>query len=296
MRSGELAVAVALDLAVGEPPASVHPVVGIGRLVDALERRLPAPDAPDAARVGGLLAIAGTVVVAGVARLVTVLPWPLRGVALWTLLSARMLHDEVAAVEDALACGGTAAGRQRVARLVSRDTTALDDAGVRSAAVSTLAENTVDAVTATLWWWTLGGLPAAAAHRFLDVLDSRWGHLDDDWSARGRVPARLDDAAAWVPARLTGLAWHPTGGTALRAEAARTPSPNGGWPMAAAALRGDVRLAKHGVYVLHDRGRAPDAAAVRGALARYRTVVGGAVLVTLAVAVAHDLADRRAGA
>ena len=41
----------------------------------------------------------------------------------------------------------------------------------------------------------------------------------------------------------------------MRAEAVRTPSPNGGWPMGAMALLLGVRLGKPGVYTLHVQGR-----------------------------------------
>jgi adenosylcobinamide-phosphate synthase len=45
----------------------------------------------------------------------------------------------------------------------------------------------------------------------------------------------------------------------LLTQAAYTPSPNSGWPMAAMALALDVRLGKPGVYVLHPSGRVPGA-------------------------------------
>ena len=76
-----------------------------------------------------------------------------------------------------------------------------------------------------------------------------------------------------------GLSWR-----ALRAQAPRTPSPNSGWPMAAMALALDVRLGKPGVYVLHEAGRAPQAAdSARAVQLGERVVLLLALLLTVAL-------------
>ncbi|MFP5252171.1 MAG: CobD/CbiB family cobalamin biosynthesis protein [Actinomycetes bacterium] len=299
-RLGTLAVAVALDAALGEPPARVHPVVGMGRLLGALERRLPGPDAPGARTAGALALAAGAGVVGAAALACARLPWPLQGVALWTLGSGRMLLDEVAAVADALDTDGVEAGRARLAWLVSRDTSALDGAGVASAALETLAENLADAAVGTLVWWTLGGLPAAAVHRFVDTADSTWGYRTPAWERRGWAAARTDDLLAAVPARLTAwlLALDPRGASSpgdprRRRAARRTPSPNGGWPMGTLALALDVRLEKPGTHVLHDDGRAPTTDDVRRGLAHARRALALAVAATAGVALLRDRATAR---
>lgn len=288
-RTGELAVALVLDAWLGEPPLRIHPVVGVGRLLDVLEARLPAPDTPGGAVAGALAWTGGAGAVLAVAALARRLPWPLRGAALWGLFSGRLLLAEVAAVEEALLLDGLPGGRERIARLVSRDTTMLDAGAVRGAAVSTLAENVADSVVASLWWWTVGGLPGAALHRWADTADSRWGYRTPAWEQRGRVAARADDLLAWVPARLTALAWRGRLDAPLRAEAARTPSPNGGWPMGAAALGLDVRLEKPGSYALHPTGAEPGPRTVPTALGEARRVLSLVAAVTLGVAACRDL-------
>lgn len=295
-RTLEVGVAVALDAALGEPPTAWHPVVWMGRLVDRLEVLLLPPAAPSARRSGTVAAAVGGMVVALVAALLRRLPWPLRSLVLWGLLSGRLLLIEVAAVENALGVGGIEAGRERVAWLVSRDTAGLDAGQVRSAAISTLAENTADAWVATLWWWSVAGLPGAAMHRWADTLDSRWGYLDEAWRARGWAAARTDDLLGWMPARLTALLWRGRLDAALRDEAVRTPSPNGGWPMGAAALAEDVRLDKPGSYMLHASGRVPDAEAVAEALRSARRVMGTAAVLAALAAVVRDAARDRAAA
>lgn len=275
----ELALAATLDLVVGEPPAAWHPVVWMGRLADRLEARLPAPGRDGELLAGGLAWMVGTTVVAGVAEVVRRAPWPVRAAALWTLLSGRMLLTEVAAVERALTTDGTAAGRDRVARLVSRPTAALSDTEVRMAAVESVAENLSDAWVAPILWWRVGGLTAVAVYRWVNTLDARWGYRNEAWLRRGRVAARADDAANLVPARLTALALRGRLDAALRREAARTDSPNAGWPMAAMALALDIRLSKRDAYTLHPGGRAPDGDSIPAAIRR-ATLAG---LVVLAV-------------
>lgn len=271
-RRRELALAVALDLLVGEPPASTHPVVWMGRLLDRLERRLPAPSAPHAVAGGALAWGCGLTVTAVSATAVGRLPWPVRGVALWTLFSGRLLLVEVAAVERTLRDQGLEPARSRLSRLVSRPTGQLSAAEVRMAAVETLAENLSDSVVAPLLWWRIAGLPGAAAYRWVNTADARWGYRTPAWTRRGRVAARADDVVNVLPSRLTGLAWRARPDRRLPTEAARTPSPNAGWPMAAAALAADVRLVKPDVYVLHASGRDPDATTVPAALRRGATV------------------------
>ena len=127
-----------------------------------------------------------------------------------------------------------------------------------------------------------------------------WGYRDPrrEWS--GKFAARADDVLSWLPARLTALLLWPSGrGAELAVEAARTPSPNGGWPMAAMALRLGVRLGKPGVYALHAAGRRVDGDDVGRAVALARGAAwrGAAALGALAFAVAWaDGAGRAGGA
>ncbi|HSK90011.1 MAG TPA: CobD/CbiB family cobalamin biosynthesis protein, partial [Euzebyales bacterium] len=277
-------VAVAADRLAGEPPTALHPVVWMGRYCAWAGRRLDAVTAPGPqVLAGGAAALAGIVASAAAAvalrRVLARLPRPLATVteaaALSTLLSWRMLEREVLAVERALDAtaapqpwpaldataapdpqGALAAARRAVAGLVSRDVTAADAQQVRDAALESLAENASDAIVAPLWWYALGGLPAAAAYRFANTADAMWGYRTAVWEWRGKAAARADDVANWWPARLTGLLLAPGAGVARIARTATvTASPNAGWPMGALALLLDVRLRKPGVYTLHPAGR-----------------------------------------
>jgi len=291
-----LLLALLIDRAWGEPPAWAHPVVGMGRYLGLFKlTRLP----PAPGFIAGALAWLAGAVVAGfialwlqgevlIALRPSASPWrllaaaALTGLLLKPLLSWRMLADEARAVETALAAS-LDAGRARLARLVSRDTSALSATEVREAAIETLAENLNDSVIAPLFWFALLGLPGAAVYRFANTADAMWGYRDErEWC--GKFAARADDALSWLPARLTALLLRPPSWPALRREARRTPSPNGGWPMAAMALRLDVALAKPGVYALHARGRATRPGDVQAAvaLARQAVLLGAMLLAGLA--------------
>jgi len=124
------------------------------------------------------------------------------------LLAWRMLRDEVQAVEDALAVS-LDAGRQRLSRIVSRDTRALTETEVRESAIETLAENLNDSVVAPVFWFVLLGLPGAVVYRFANTADAMWGyrgmHNGRYWEWAGKWAARADDVLSWLPARVTAL-------------------------------------------------------------------------------------------
>jgi len=276
-----LALAWALDARFGELPSRWHPVAWLGALLALPGRALPRlpPVLAFVAGAAAWWAVVGAVAWAAwwLQQGLLGLPWwasiPLIALALKPSFAWRMLKDEVRAVEAAFV-GGLPAARDRLARLCSRDVGTLDATAVRETAIETLAENFNDSVVAPLFWFVVAGLPGAWAWRAVNTMDAMWGYRGR-WEWAGKFAARADDLLAWVPARLSAaLLWLPhIGWGALRGEASRTPSPNGGWPMAAVALRLDVRLSKPGVYVLNASGRPADAGAVAAAL---RTVEHGA--------------------
>ncbi|WP_267128854.1 CobD/CbiB family cobalamin biosynthesis protein [Ornithinicoccus halotolerans] len=195
-----------------------------------------------------------------------------------------MLLTEVAAVERALT-RSLPAGRERLARIVSRDPRLLTEAEVRASALESLAENLSDSIVAPLFWYVVGGLPAAAAYRLVNTADAMWGYRSPRWEHAGKVAARADDVLNLLPARLTAALLargRPRWRSALSREARRTPSPNGGWPMAALALTLDVRLTKPGHYALNDAGRDPGPADTTAALRLAARAAATAVLVAAA--------------
>ncbi len=264
-----LLLAWALDLCFGEPRSAWHPVARLGLLLTPIGRVLSGGSAAWAF-IGGALAwlvFAAAIAWAAWAAQAYVLglsPWfgaPLLALLLKPTFSWRMLRDEVAAVEAALA-SSLEAGRTRLARIVSRDVAMLDAEMVRETAIESLAENLNDSLVAPLFWYAVAGLPGAAVYRFANTLDAMWGYRSR-WEWVGKWSAVADDVLSWLPARLTAILLPPPlrlrDWKALRAEARHTPSPNGGWPMGAMALRLGVRLRKPGVYALNAHAPSPGA-------------------------------------
>ena len=95
--------------------------------------------------------------------------------------------------------------RKRIARIVGRDTAALDEKGIVRAAVETAAENYADGVAAPFFYMMIGGAPLAMTYKAINTMDSMVGYKNDRYIDFGRYPAHLDDAAGYIPARLGAL-------------------------------------------------------------------------------------------
>lgn len=290
-----LLIAWTWDALFAEPSDAWHPVAWLGRLLGLVGRRLCRWPAPVAFAGGALtwVLLAGVLSAAAQWLQAALLrwPWALGGLLLACVLKPcfawRMLRDEVAAVEEALG-DSLAAGRSRVGRLVSRDVRQLDAGEVRETAIETLAENLNDSVVAPLFWFALAGLPGAVVYRFANTADAMWGYRGRfEWA--GKFAARADDVLSWLPARLTAaLLWpRPRQWRRLGLEAAGTPSPNGGWPMGAMALRLGVRLRKPGAYALNAFARSPEAMDTAQALRLCARAAWLAMLASVIVAAAR---------
>ena len=227
-----------------------HPVVLFGGVVSWIELRLNSGSASARRRKG---AAAWAVLVLGCAGLgllaMVLLPlWAYGLVFAFTsavLLAFSTLAQFVARVGDGLS-NSVQQGREAVSHIVGRDTQALDEAGVSRAAIESLAENFSDGVTAPLFWGLIGGLPGLLAYKAVNTLDSMWGYRNERFEDFGKASARLDDAANWIPARLTGALVCLVSGGGWRAMVKGAPqhrSPNAGWPEAAFAAALNVALA-----------------------------------------------------
>jgi adenosylcobinamide-phosphate synthase len=266
-----LAVALAVEAAFGYPSlldrAIGHPVAWIGALIAWLDRVLNA--AGTGSRLRGVLALLITLVAAVLpaaalqillCRLLPPFVAPaVLGVLAATLLASRNLFDHVRAVQTALAARGLAGGREAVARIVGRDPDRLDEAGVRRAAIESLAENFSDAVVAPALWCGLFGLPGIALYKAANTADSMLGHRTPRYARFGWAAARFDDlinlpasrlAAFWIV--LAALLDRPgRAHAAFRAavrDAPRHRSPNAGWPEGAMAGALGLRLAGPRIY------------------------------------------------
>ncbi len=292
------------DRALGEPPDAVHPVAAFGRLMTGVEGRLHA----DRRGPGVAHALVGTGVGVLAGRVVRTTAG-----ATWVAVAGRQLGEVATGIGAALDRGDLDRARSLLPSLVGRDPSGLDEAEIARAVVESVAENTVDAVVAPALWAAIGGPSGVLAHRAVNTMDAMVGHRSDRYARYGWAAARLDDLAAWGPARATvGLV------SAVRPRVARQvvdvarrdgpahPSPNGGWAEAAFAAALGLRLGGTNRYgdrveerpVLGD-GRPPTGADVAAAVRLSRDVTlalaGGLAAIGLACSLlASDRRGRRA--
>jgi len=272
------------DLLLGDPPNRFHPVAWMGSAIAAMKHRAPPEGKQARFAYGAALDIIGVLSAAGVGclieRVLALLPglvrWAAEAAVLKMTLSARGLSLAAEQVEAALNAGDLPEARRLVSwHLVSRDVSTLNASQVAAATVESVAENTSDGVIAPLFYYAVGGLPAALAYRFLNTADAMLGYRDPQHEWLGKVPARLDDLANLIPARLTALLFvlasflcgaNPLGAWRVwRRDRLKTASPNAGHPMSAMAGALGVQLEKVDHYCLGRGQRVATAADVRGA-------------------------------
>ena len=207
-----------LDALFGDPAWLPHPVVYMGKAISKLEKflRPRLPKTPQGELLGGAIVAfclpVGTFLLTGlvcwgVARL-----HPLLGLAVqmfWCgqALAARGLVQESTNVYKELKKPDLPGARKAVSRIVGRDTAELTAEGVTKAAVETVAENASDGVIAPLLYMLIGGAPLALTYKAINTMDSMLGYKNEKYLYFGRVPAKLDDVANYIPSRLAGLLW-----------------------------------------------------------------------------------------
>jgi adenosylcobinamide-phosphate synthase len=293
-----VAIGLACDRLVGEPPLAIHPVARFGQAMTAVERRCYR----DARAAGAVLCATGVggAVLAGWVLQRVVGRHLAASVAVAVCSAGRMLGREANAIGDVLAAGDLEAARVQLPSLVGRSPDGLSSSEVARAVVESVAENSVDAVVAPIVWAMIGGAPLVLAHRAVNTLDAMVGHRSERYARFGWASARLDDVANWVPARIaaaTVMVLNPGRSASVartvRRDASRHPSPNGGVIESAYAAALGISLGGANRYgdVVEHRGvlgdgrpaQAEDVArAVRLMDRVTMTVAAGAVLVSAA--------------
>jgi adenosylcobinamide-phosphate synthase len=240
------AAGLVLDQLFEEPATSVHPVAHFGRVMTDFERRnyddRVAPGVTHALLGTSLGFMAGRVL--GSTALATGMA--VGGRALW-----RAASD----IGDALATGDLNTARDRLPSLVGRDPSHLDEAEIARAVVESVAENTVDAIVAPALWAAVAGASGALGYRAVNTMDAMVGHHSSRYENYGAASARLDDAANWVPSRVTAALV-----ALVRVQSARDvraavvtqaphhPSPNAGVAEAAFAAALGIQLGGRNQY------------------------------------------------
>jgi adenosylcobinamide-phosphate synthase len=267
-RSFLLPLVYLVDRIAGDPEWLPHPVRLMGWSVTKGEELLRRPDQSNDSELIAGAALTVTVVITSyfLTKLIIAEAYgrskllsSVTEIALgWTCLAARNLRDEASLVLAALDAEDIPLARRRLARIVGRDTENLDVHEISRAVIETVAESACDGVVAPLFYMSVGGVPLAMAYKAINTLDSMIGHADDRYFYFGKAAARLDDAANFLPARLTAIAIvivsrlskanaGDAGKVWLR-DRNRHKSPNAGQPESAMSGALGVRLAGGNFY------------------------------------------------
>lgn len=237
-----------------------HPVEWIGNLLAKLEVMLYDSDAePLSARLRGLAALVALLLIVAIPAILVSgflstfrFGWIIEALLATTLIAQHSLHEHLSAVGKGLDIS-LAEGRKAVSLIVGRDPAQLDESGVVTGALESLAENTSDGIVAPVLWYALFGLPGIVIYKTINTSDSMIGHKSERHIYFGWAAARLDDLVNLPASRLTGLlfasaaAWNDKerGKIALRVmwrDAPKHNSPNAGWPESALAASLGVKF------------------------------------------------------
>ena len=248
----EIITAYFLDLIIGDPHWFPHPVRTIGKVIEYLERILRKNNQNQRAeKVKGIIL---TVITVGLSYFTiyffiyvgrSISPWlkfAFSSFFIFTTLSTKNLGEEAFSVYRALKENNLELARERVSRIVGRDTKDLNEEEIVRATIESIAEGTVDGIISPLFYAVLGGAPLAMAYKAVNTLDSMVGYKNEKYLYFGWFSARLDDLVNYLPARISillipmaSLILRQRGLMALRAifrDGSKSPSPNAGIPEA----------------------------------------------------------------
>lgn len=256
-----LLIAIVIDLLIGDPVKIHHPVVIIGKVISFLEKILRKLVKSKLGEIiaGGILVL----IVLSMTYFVSI--YLLRLAYLINHYFGLLLHLYL--IASTIAIKGLAqagmkiyhhlisddinSARKNLSYIVGRDTDKMEKEDIVRATVETIAENTSDGIIAPIFYYLLGGLPLAMTYKAVNTMDSMLGYLNAQYRYFGKVAARLDDLANYIPARLTGIFFCLVAVTKKRGKKAlqimlrdanKHPSPNAGYPEGAIAGLLSIRL------------------------------------------------------
>lgn len=272
---------VVLDLVLGDPRISFHPVRIIGKLIKITEITVR--------RTGQRLDESGQ----GVVCWLTVISLVVLLVSLCYLfinqghktvqlifymllfyfaIALKDLIKHSMAVAVLLQKENIAQARKKLSLLVSRDTSCLDLSQITGACIESIAENFVDGILAPIFWLFTGGtlfylvggdqlygaLLLCYIFKAISTMDSMLGYKNDEYRYFGWWAAKADDFANYVPARIgaailltTGLLRGYVSEQTLKIylrDRRKSSSPNSGHPEAAVAAMLFIQLGGNAFY------------------------------------------------
>ena len=256
-------IAFLIDTIIGDPRTKYHPVVLMGKLIALLEHCFYRADDSDNKKfvMGIMLVIITLLISYEVAAAIMMLSYQITfswgsaavgGLLLSFTISPNSLAKAGKGIYALLIMGELTEAREKVGWIVGRDTKDLDDAEIARATIETIAENTVDGIIAPLFFFVLGGVPLAVLYRAANTMDSMIGYKNEKYLYFGRGAAKLDDVLNYIPARITAMLFlfsalilgfdYRNAYRIMQRDAAKHPSPNGGYAEATMAGALHIRL------------------------------------------------------
>ncbi|OIJ12799.1 cobalamin biosynthesis protein CobD [Anaerobacillus arseniciselenatis] len=280
-----LILAILLDLIIGDPRWLPHPVIQIGKLISFLEQSW---NKGEYRKIKGVfLTIAVLCVVFAITYFILFFAYQFHFLAgflleiylISTTIAIKGLHSAAKSVFVPLVEGNLDEARFQLSMIVGRDTEKLNESEIVRGTVETVAENTVDGITAPLFWAFIGGAPLAMVYRATNTLDSMVGYKSESYIQFGWASARFDDVMNYIPSRLTAFAmWlasffmkGPKRKEALhitKRDAKKHPSPNSGYPEAMVAGLIGIQLGGVNYYKGVESKRATMGEATRSLVAK----------------------------
>ncbi|DAB39442.1 MAG: cobalamin biosynthesis protein CobD [Sulfuricurvum sp. GWF2_44_89] len=222
-------IAYVTDRIFGEFKFIRHPVILMGDFITAFQNRFYRDSILRGFWLVFWLLAAVLALVTPISLIVN--PWIL-GIIASTGIAGKMLYMSVKEVlSDPLS----------IRYLVSRDTENLSESDIHKAAIETYAENLSDGVIAPLFYLLVFGLVGLFLYKAVNTLDSMVGYRNEKYEKFGKVSARLDDIANFLPSRITAILILVLFGkldqiTQTWRYGALHESPNAGYPISAMAL------------------------------------------------------------
>ncbi|MCO5383224.1 MAG: cobalamin biosynthesis protein [Methanosarcina barkeri] len=280
--SGHLALvlllAAAIDIVFGEPPAAVHPVVWIGKLINFLKNAAPKTHRKLYGVAMALCCVLFAALLSYSVLYIATLPGIPRILALFieayflkATFAINCLLSPAREIYRHLEENRLEKVRELLPIYVSRNTSRLTKTQMSSAVIESVSENYVDGILSPIFYYTLFGelgLVAAYVFKAISTLDSMVGYKTEPYRELGYFSAKSDDVLNWIPARISVIfilaaavtvallpkkqgKINPLGSIRSALEdGMKTPSPNSGYPMAATAGALGVKLEKPEYYIL----------------------------------------------
>lgn len=270
-----LLFAFVIDLAFGDPKSKFHPTAWIGSLISKLVP-LAKNNSKYIEKLGGILLVLSVSSVVGFSivmldlgiNLITIdyvhllASIVVGGLILKTTIAIKGMENHAIQVIAALKQDNIDSARSHLSMIVKRNTKNLDKNHVYSGVIESISENTVDGITAPLFYYGLFGIVGALVYRVINTIDSMVGYKNNIFRNIGWFGANCDNVLNYLPSRITALVmvfsammlghnWRNSYQIMIR-DGKKTQSPNAGYPMAAIAGALETRFEKINHYSLGD--------------------------------------------